>query len=122
MQLPLDPSTGYTSTTINAANIQNKGIELALDVNVPLPGEFSWNIRGNYTKNISRVKSIIEGIDRVQIGAQDFIRAGIPDYGNYAIPSKQYGVFYGKQIKKDDDGNFIVNGRGKISGTEMNLL
>ena len=113
VQLPLDPSIGYTSTTINAANIQNKGIELALDVNVPLPGEFSWNIRGNYTKNISRVKSIIEGIDRVQIGAQDFINAGIPNYGNYAIPSKQYGVFYGQQIKKDDDGNFIVNGEGK---------
>ena len=123
VELPLDPSTGYTTTTINAADIENTGIELGLDVNVPLPGEVSWNIRGNYTKNESKVNSILEGIDRVQIEAQDFLDAGITDVGNYAVPGEQFGVFYGEQLLKDENGNLIVDSEGSYQiGDEFAVI
>ena len=123
VELPLDPSTGFTTTTINAADIENTGIELGLDVNVPLPGELSWNVRGNYTRNESKVNSILEGIDRVQIEAEDFFEAGITDVGNYAVPGEQFGVFYGEQLLKDDNGNLIVDSEGSYQiGDEFAVI
>lgn len=123
VELPLDPSTGYTTTTINAADIENNGIELGLDVNVPLPGDIAWNVRANYTKNVSKVNRILQGIDRVQIAANDFIDAGINFVGNYAIPREQYGVFYGEQILKDENGNFIVDSEGSYQeGDEFGVI
>ena len=67
IDLPLDPSTGFTDTGVNAANIDNKGIELALNISPPLPGGVRWDINWNYTKNVSEVTEIFEGIDRVQV-------------------------------------------------------
>ncbi|WP_462248194.1 SusC/RagA family TonB-linked outer membrane protein [Ekhidna sp.] len=123
VDLPLDPSTGYTSTTINAADIENRGIELGLDVNVPLPGELKWNVRSNYTRNVSEINSILEGIDRVQIDATAFNQAGIDFVGNYAIPGEQFGVFYGEQLLKDEDGNLIVDSEGSYQlGSEFGVI
>ena len=42
VQLPLDPSTGYSFTTINAAKLENKGVELGLTIS-PFKGAFHWN-------------------------------------------------------------------------------
>ena len=128
--LPLDPSTGYTSTTVNAADIGNKGIELGLDVSVPLPGELKWNVRYNYTKNVSEVNSILAGIDRVQIDANAFAaaRRNISptfawDVGSYVIPGEQYGVFYGEQLQKDDNGNLVVDNEGAYqAGAEFGVI
>lgn len=37
-------STGFTSSIVNAADMQNKGIELGLDWNVINTGNFNWNL------------------------------------------------------------------------------
>jgi hypothetical protein len=105
INLPLDPSTGFTVTTVNAAEVENKGIELGLDIHPPLPGAISWDITLNYTKNISKVNSIIEGIDQVRI-------AGYNTVGNYAIPGEPFGVLYGGQFKRAPDGRNVVDNQG----------
>lgn len=107
IDLPLDPSTGFTRTTTNAAKIENKGIELGVNITPPLPNGIKWDINLNYTKNISNVESILEGIERVQID-------GFTTLGNYAIPGQQFGVFFGESFLKvqdqfDEDGNNLTN-------------
>lgn len=45
---PLDPATGFTSTTINIGEIQNKGIEIGLDLTPVIAGDFRWNLYTNF--------------------------------------------------------------------------
>ncbi|MEM9327365.1 MAG: SusC/RagA family TonB-linked outer membrane protein, partial [Bacteroidota bacterium] len=117
VDLPLDPATGFLATAVNAADVVNRGIELALDLAVPIPGPVRWDARWNFTRNISEVNSILEGIERVQIDAAAFIEGAetqgtLGDVGAYAIPGEQYGVFFGEQLLKDDQGRFIVDQEG----------
>ncbi|MFY0688894.1 MAG: SusC/RagA family TonB-linked outer membrane protein [Cyclobacteriaceae bacterium] len=116
INLPLDPATGYTVTTVNAAEIQNKGIEAGLTYSVPLPGDLAWDISLNYTKVISTVNSIYEGIERVQVSG-----GGYTTLGNYAIPGEPYGAFYGSTFDKVEGGEFdgmlVVDNQGSFRGS-----
>ena len=121
VDLPLDPSTGYDFVTLNSASLENKGIELGLDFLVPVSGSFSWKIRYNYTKNISEVTKIRDGVSRIRLDARAFANAAtdnsaisgnINSIGNYAIAGLPYGTFYGEQLKKNDAGQFVVDSEG----------
>lgn len=104
--LPLDPATGYNNTTVNAASLSNKGIEFGLNIKPPIPGAVRWDIGLNYTKNVSNVISIYEGIDQVQIAGYG------GSTGNYAIPGQPYGIMQGSAFLVNDEGKYIVNGQG----------
>lgn len=105
INLPLDPATGYTTTTVNAAEVENRGIELGLNITPVVAGDFRWDATLNYTKNISTVNEIFEGIERVYV-------AGYGTLGNYAIPGEPFGVIYGQQFARDDNGDILVDGQG----------
>lgn len=109
IDLDLDPATGYTNTTVNAAEINNRGIELGLNI-TPIAGKFSWDINLNYTKNVSEVKKIADGVNQVGI-------AGFTTLGNFAIVGQPYGVIYGSPFVKDDQGNLIVNNQGSYQAS-----
>ena len=115
----LDPATGFTSTTVNGAELENRGIELGIDL-TPLKGRnFSWDITLNLTRNESEVTRIADGVDQIQIRSQtaDFLNPGsfagfFGDLGNYAIVGQPYGIMQGSSFQADEDGNFIVDGQG----------
>ena len=111
INLPLDPSTGFTETTVNAAEVENKGIELGLNITPVKAGDFQWDITLNYTKNISTVNSIFEGINQVQI---EGFGGGL---GNYAVPGSPFGVIYGSDFLKNEDGLYIVDGSGNYQNS-----
>jgi TonB-linked SusC/RagA family outer membrane protein len=115
ISLPLDPATGFTSTTVNAAEVQNTGIELGVDITPVVSGDFRWDITLNYTKNVSKVNKIIDGIDQVGI-------AGYGTLGNYAIPGEQYGVLFGRQFLRDENGNLIVTGQGGYQNGPLGII
>ncbi len=104
INLPLDPATGFTSTTTNGAVVSNKGIEAALNL-TPVRGQIEWNMTLNYTKNKPVVEEILEGLDQIQI-------AGYTTLGNFAIPGEPYGVMRGTEFVRDADGNLVVDGQG----------
>jgi hypothetical protein len=106
ISLPLDPATGFRNTTVNAAEIENKGIELGLTIS-PLTGPIQWSSIINYTVNRNSVISIFEGIERVQVSG-----GGYTNLGNYAIPGEPYGVHFGETFLKNDDGLYVVDGEG----------
>lgn len=88
IDLPLDPATGYTVTQINAAEVENKGIELGVNIS-PLRDEFRWDMTWNFTLNRNTVNSIYPGIDQVGI-------AGYTNLGNIARPGEPFGAMYGE--------------------------
>jgi TonB-linked SusC/RagA family outer membrane protein len=92
----IPPSTGFTTKTVNAGKMTNKGIELTLSVE-PLSGrDLRWDIVGNFTKNVNKVVSIFPGITSFSIPGSAFIGS---------IPSikvgQPYGVIIGGLIPRD---------------------
>lgn len=61
--IPLSNTTGYSSRVINAGLIENRGIELMLNV-VPIETQsgFRWDINFNFSRNRSEVKELTDGI------------------------------------------------------------
>lgn len=105
INLQLDPSTGFSNTTINSAELQNRGIELGMDITPIQTGDFSLTLNGNFTKNISEVKALADGIDQIAF-------AGYTNLGNFAIPGRPYGIILGEKLLRDDAGNPIVSSGG----------
>ncbi len=94
INLELDQSTGYSSSTVNSASINNKGIEAIISV-VPVQSrDFTWEIAGQFSKLESEVLSIADGISKVYV-------AGYTGRGNIAIPGMPYGIMEGSTIARD---------------------
>ena len=115
MSVSLPGASGVSSAYINAGNIQNQGIELALNTTPVETRNFAWDLNFTWTKNWSK---IIELSDLV---ASYIKLQGDPDYGNYRIGSvAKVGGTYGmlmsdampqKDYTYDADGN-ITGGSG----------
>lgn len=104
IDLDLDPATGYTNTTVNAAQITNKGIELGLNI-TPVQGDLTWDFTLNYTRNRGIVDEIYPGVDQVNI-------AGFTNLGNFAVPGEPYGVIKGSAFARGPNGGILVNNVG----------
>lgn len=51
----LDPTTGYASATINAADMKNRGFELQLNADVIKTRDFSWDINWIFSYNYNKI-------------------------------------------------------------------
>jgi len=103
VDLDTDPASGFSSTTINAAALTNRGIELGLTL-TPIAKEVQWDLGLNFTANENTVDRIADGIDQVPI-------AGFTNLGNFAIPGESFGVIQGSQFERVN-GEPLVNGQG----------
>jgi len=114
---PLDPSTGYTSTSVNIGEIQNRGIELSLNAAPLIIDDFKWNMIVNYYKYESKVTRLSASIEQIQIGGFS------NSYGNYAIEGKPYNVIQGSYWQRDANGNKVVTDAGDyLSSDEIKII
>lgn len=102
VNLPLDPSTGYTIKAINAGDVVNKGIELSLTGSPIKNKDFSWNITYTFTKNINEVTALTGGNDYVDLTSA---------YGVTfrATKGEPIGTFYSQVPRTNAAGQYIVN-------------
>ncbi len=105
-QLPT--SSGYLRRYYNAGEIHNDGIELMLYGTPIKKANFTWEVNVNWAKNNSVVNSLIEGVDRFQIG----------NYSSYiyvyAEVGKPYGYLRGLGVKRDVNGKMIMEDGGGL--------
>jgi TonB-linked SusC/RagA family outer membrane protein len=113
----LDPAAGFTQTTINSAEIENKGIELGINLN-PVRNPVNVSLDLNFTRNVNKVISIADGIDQLPIPvanpltgqAEVVTTAGA---ANWVIPGEWYGVIQGIPFVRDEgSGELLVSGIG----------
>lgn len=110
VDLPLDPASGYTVTTINAAEVSNKGIEASINLIPVKTKNFTWDMTLNYTRNRNEVISIADGVDNVPI-------AGYSNLGNFAIPGEPFGAIQGSAFVRGPNGGLLVNTAGEYEAT-----
>lgn len=102
VQVPLDPSTGFSFQAANVADLQNKGIEVALGL-VPVKNDnFRWDINYTFSKNMNEVTELKGGTEKVLLNNSYNVNF-------YAIKGEPIGVFQAVQAQTTDSGQIIVN-------------
>lgn len=114
----LDPSTGFTVTSINAGSSENKGIELGLGYNVVRSRDWNLQLDGVFTLNRGKVTQLPEGVERL-------VLTGFTNLGNFAVVGEPINVIMGSSIVReeksggklvDPSGDYAVNNELTIIG------
>jgi len=98
------PSTGFTTITLNAGEIQNHGIEVTLRGTPVKSKNFTWDITANFSTNKNKIVSLYEGLSEITIGSQF-------GYSNSTVtmkyvPGQSVGDIYGTPwTRYQDDKN-----------------
>ncbi len=99
---PITATTGFTSKSINAGNISNKGQEFLLGVTpIQTARGFSWNSIFNYGRNKSRITELAPGIKTLALGSLFSARLE-------ARLDKPYGAIMGNSWLRDAQGNLLL--------------
>lgn len=111
--VPIAPSTGFSSTTLNAAFMTNKGVEALVNITPVKTKNFTWDMTLNYTRIRNKVTKINGNTPQLSIGQ------------TWAFVGKPYGVFYSQgyvrdtathQIMVDASGLPITSAANEIIG------
>jgi len=113
----ISPTTGFTSTTINAGRVKNEGVEALLTlVPIQMRNGLQWTSTFNYSKNASRVVTLYPGVSRVRIGSVWYVDVE-------AREGQPYGTLYGNAFARDSatgmlltDGGLTIAGGRKVLG------
>lgn len=62
LEVPLDPTTGYTRAVLNAGAVRNRGIEVVITAQPVKLRNFKWSTTVTWSKNQNRVLELAEGM------------------------------------------------------------
>lgn len=84
-------SSGFSGKLLNAATIDNKGLEITLSTTpIKLSNGLRWDVNFNWSRNINKVVSLAPGFDRFFVAGFGGGEAEID-----AVAGQPYGVIYG---------------------------
>lgn len=109
MDIAVPYQSGVTQQLINAGNIQNQGMEIALNT-IPVRNKnWEWSVDLTFTKNVSKIVELHPNV-------ANYIKlSGDPTYGNFRIGSvAMVGGSYGLLLsdskpKKNEKGQTILS-------------
>jgi TonB-linked SusC/RagA family outer membrane protein len=93
MAVATDPGTGFSSITLNAGSIRNKGVEISLRGKPLVSKDFNWNVLVNFSANRNKVLSIYSGLKEL-VGGSSFGYGGSSPTFIYT-PGQSVGDIYG---------------------------
>ncbi|GGG91661.1 SusC/RagA family TonB-linked outer membrane protein [Parapedobacter pyrenivorans] len=102
LPVPIAHTSGYGFLVMNFGLVENKGIELAVNVTPVKSDVFSWDLNYVFARNRNKVLELPEGLNEVVIASGydiDFV----------AIKGQPLGVYKGPVEERDPNGNVVVN-------------
>jgi TonB-linked SusC/RagA family outer membrane protein len=119
VSVPYSTSTGNSARYLNAATIENKGIELQFNATPVRTANFAWDINLNWSKNENLVTKLADGVDNLQVSS-------FPGSVTLnAVVGQPFGVLKGTDYTYAADGQKIVSattGRYVINTSTNNIL
>lgn len=108
MLIPVEQSkaTGYSQRWVNAAEVENRGVELGLYGTPLKTGGFTWDVSVNWAKNKSEVIDLYEEVDNIVINSY---QGGV---SINATKGEPLGTIRGTGFKYHKNGERIVNSSG----------
>ena len=117
MPASVTSATGFSSTYVNAGNIENKGLELSVFANPIKTADFSWNLNVNFTQNKSLVVSLYNASQNLQLAT---FQGGVSLNATVGQP---YGILQGKTWKFVNGEKLVKsNGRYDVTTTTTNNI
>lgn len=98
--IPISSATGYTSTSLNAGDMTNKGFEALVTATPVKAGSFIWEAIINYTQINNKVTRIYKDQSNLSIGQ------------TYAFVGEPYGVIYNTGYSRNTDGRVLIDANG----------
>ena len=108
--ITVSAASGYTTKIVNAGDIENKGIEIALQATpVQLRNGLRWDVNFNYARNESKVIELAPGIET-------FFLNGTAQVAQIeARTGQRFGNIIGYKYRRAPDGQIIVADDGSYA-------
>ncbi|HLN20635.1 MAG TPA: SusC/RagA family TonB-linked outer membrane protein [Bacteroidales bacterium] len=103
--LTVSQSTGFQNLMINAGEIENKGIEVTLNLNPVSAGDFRWDVMLNWSKNQNKVVSLYPGVTNLRLNSGN-LQSNVTMNAEVGQP---YGVIKAKDYTYDANGKKIID-------------
>lgn len=114
LSLNVPNETGFTIRNSNAAELDNKGLELDAGADLIPTGAFRWNLSANFSLNRSNVVSLA--------GASAYTLPDSYMQNSSLIPGQPFGIFYSTDFQKDETGRYILDANGFPQGGTGNEI
>ncbi|WP_293890060.1 SusC/RagA family TonB-linked outer membrane protein [Flavobacterium sp.] len=116
-RVPYSEATGITSRYVNAGSIENKGVEVQLNITPVKTANFQWDINVNWARNRNEVVSLAKGIDNLQLGS---FQGGVSINASVGQP---YGIIKGTDFTYLDGQRIVgANGRYVLNSSSNNNI
>jgi outer membrane receptor protein involved in Fe transport len=106
-------TSGYNYRLVNAGEIENKGIELALNGRVLQIKDFAWDAGLNFSKNQNKVKSLVPGMNYFELEKATWCGVSVG-----AEVGENYGSIIGKDYVRNENGDIIINTASGLPTTD----
>lgn len=103
---PIAASTGFENVFTNFGEMENKGWEIELGVDIVRTKNFNWDISTNFTRNRNEVTELAEGVDEIDI------EAAFASIGSFAIKGQPYGALYATRWARNENGDLLIRSNG----------
>lgn len=119
LKIDVPSATGFKKKMINAGNIENKGVEIALNATpVMTASGFTWDTQINWSKNKNKVVSLTNDTKE-----QILSDASVSFLKIVAHEGGSFGDIYGYAYERDANGNMIIGDEGTpVRSEDMVLL
>jgi TonB-linked SusC/RagA family outer membrane protein len=107
-QVPVGPSTGFTSQNKNAGSLKQKGFELLVSGTPVKTKNGFWSLSVNYTKITPTVEALAAGVPFIQLG-------GFTTPGTRLYAGQPYGILFGSVFNRAADGKLLIGANGLTS-------
>jgi len=110
--VPSAPSSGFSSTLLNAGTLKAHGIELLISGTPVKSTNFNWDLSVNFTKGRNEVVELAPGVPFIGNG-------GFTNPQGRIVTGYQYGTLFGQVFKKLN-GKDVVDANGRLSSGQIN--
>lgn len=97
-------TSGYNYRLINAGEIQNKGIEIALNTRPIEVKDFSWDLNLNFSKNSNKVKKLVDDMDMFELEKAPWLDVQVA-----AKVGENFGSIVGPDFKRNQNGDILID-------------
>jgi TonB-linked SusC/RagA family outer membrane protein len=113
LTIPTSSPSGFQNRTLNAASMNNNGVEIQLGATIVQTEDFTLKATINWTKINNIVTALAPGVPNYQIG-------GFTGSGIYLYQGQQYGQIYGQGWQRNKQGQIMVGDDGFPLLTDTN--
>lgn len=104
MGMASSSATGYGYRLINAGEIENRGVEIALNTRPIQTKDFSWDLNFNFSKNSNKVKKLVDDMDMFELEKATWLDVQVA-----AKVGENFGSIVGPDFQRNENGDILID-------------